>query len=169
MRRCWRRVADRFYAEVRVLALETIEQAGAAYLDPIEHAFERFKTVFQIGIGDVHAGPTCIGCKERLDPRASRGWADGSQVLKIGPVHGQDVVEAVEIGLMNLPCPQIAEIKTAAARNRLGSKIGGLANLEAAGRRAVDDDPPGETAALKQPATASLSRRRAADVPQADE
>lgn len=152
-----------------MLPLETLEEANAACLDLIEHAFERLDVPFQVGIGNIHAGHAGGTFQKRPDPGPRRRAADHPKVVEDAPVHGEDVVEAVEIRLLNLPRPKIAEIEAAPARDSLGSGIGRSADLKVAGRGAVDEDALGQAPARQQGPEATLGGRRAANVPQADD
>ena len=146
------------------------EQTLGGVLDEIEHALEAVLAA-EVQVGHGRPGVTTAVVAEQGDTGA-RVRALSSQPLEHGEIvgiHGEHVVEGLEIGRCDLAGPQIADIAAACRRCRTGPRIRRLAHMPIAGTRRVHLDPVGETGCGDAVAKHPVRGRRTADVAQADE
>ena len=110
---------------------EVLQQAGAGILEQVKHPFESVITPV-VGIGYLGGTEPAAMVDQGADPGPSRRLAlqslHGGQVVGI---HGEDVVEALQIGGLDLPSPA-RKVDTAAFGGGDHAAIGPMAHVPAA-------------------------------------
>src|SRR3954451_9335649 len=150
---------------------EFSQESTARGLDLMEHRLEALRAAV-VGVGDVEVGCAGRGRVElaqqpRLRRRLRRGRdrADAMQVLAI---HREQQVEVLEVLHAQL-ARRAVQLDPAPASGLGGAPVRRVADVPAAGARAVDDDLVLQAGLADERAHHALRGRRAADVAHADE
>jgi len=103
------------------------------------------------------------------DPGAARGRRHRRQVRHIRPIHAEDEVETVEIGLRHLSGAQPGEVDAVTPADFDRTRIGRIADMPCARSRRIDFEAAGRAGGFDNVAKDGFRQGRAAYVAKADE
>jgi hypothetical protein len=152
-----------------VTRTNVLEEAATSRFANVEDAFEAVAfSIVRIRDLSVARG-FGIEASKKLDlAHSDIAWCHPSKIGEVGSIHGDDVVENLEVFAHDLTRPA-PKLDPAALARRARSRIRRLANVPSTGSSAVDLDVSAEVGSFDEPPHRGFSRWRPADVAETDE
>src|SRR3989344_543750 len=144
-------------------APDVLEQAARGVFDHVQHAIEAAWPA-EIWIGHFFLRPISGKLHEQADARFMARRADVDQILEILAVHGQDIIESLDVRGDGLAPAQAADVDAAARAGLLGTLIRRLADVIGMRAGRIDSKEMLQFFILDQLTENPLCRRRAPDV-----
>lgn len=133
-----------------------------------EHVEDAVKAIVIIGVGNIRQGDGGGESQTHVQALLASGRTDRRQRRVVGLVHGNDVIEFIEIGGDGLAGGEAAQIDATGFGDGLAARIRRPAHVPVAGACRIDGDGLGQALIFEQLAKHPFRRRRAADIPQTD-
>ena len=147
---------------------DTVEQTCGGRLDHIKNVSKALGAA-EIGVRHLVEADGGRIIEEELELGRRAAGTQPVERRVITPVHGQHVIEVVEIAGAHLARAQAPDIDAALRGLGLGAGIGGIADVIIAGTRGIDPDQVSQTLLVDEAAKDAVGHRRAADITETHE